>query len=277
MRFVVLAAFVLAASFDVALAQSWHGLRPLESTCDDVKRELGVDKCNFPESVYDLKEETVTVRFVTCPCAIRCYDSTRGWNVPRGTLLSIRRNFPNPRPVSESEFDISADKWSSFETDMIGHRVYSSDKDNISLSVLNGDLLTVSYDPDFEKHKDKRCRTKCRAPVFGGVKDIWLLGYGDVDIKVEEARLDRFANELKEHGKGVLGYIVAFDGCLQKGQAAARAKRAKKYLVSIKGIDPRQVIILNGGQRETIDFLLHVRSRRSPPPRISSYAVYPKS
>ena len=46
-----------------AYAKEWRGLIPLKSTCEDVKRILGVDKCVVPESTYELSNYRVIIRF----------------------------------------------------------------------------------------------------------------------------------------------------------------------------------------------------------------------
>ncbi len=38
--------------------QEWRGLQPLKSNCEDVKRALGVDKCEYPRTTYRLIDET---------------------------------------------------------------------------------------------------------------------------------------------------------------------------------------------------------------------------
>jgi hypothetical protein len=47
-----------------------------------------------------------------------------------------------------------------------------------------------------------------------------------------------------------IGYIVAYDSCRARGEAAARAERAKTYLLSAREIDKRRVTIIDGGQRD---------------------------
>src|SRR5882724_5202361 len=62
-----------------AQAKDWRGIVPLHSTCEDVKRILGVAKC---EPVVKLESETVNISFSQKPCA-------DGWNVPIGTVVSV--------------------------------------------------------------------------------------------------------------------------------------------------------------------------------------------
>ena len=63
MRLIGIVIFMLLASFEASFGQGWRGIIPLHSTCDDVKRVLDVDKCEYPNSTYQLENETVTIRF----------------------------------------------------------------------------------------------------------------------------------------------------------------------------------------------------------------------
>ena len=274
MRPIVITLFILLGSSTAAFAQEWNGIRLLESTCDDVKRGLGVDKCDYPESIYQFPKETVVVGFVLCPCPISCYHYSGGWNVPKGTVAGITRKFLTP--VSVADFDVKNGKWTSFETDMIGEVWYSNTEEAISLRTLNGRLLEATYLPQLARHRNKQCPT-CIAtpPPPNAGKSVWLSGYNGRDADTEQKRLDEFAEQLRKEGNDFRAYIVAYDGCLKKGEATVIAERAKRYLVSTKGIDRDQVIIIDAGQRSGLEIELHVRARGLPPPYILS-SVYPK-
>ncbi len=276
MRSIVIALFILGISCTSSSAQEWHGIRLLHSTCDDVKRGLNVDKCEYPNSVYRFPKETVTVGFVMCPCPIRCYHAAGGWNVPRGTVGNIRRQFFSSVSVEEL-FDVKNGKWATTETDMIGQLLYSND-DGILMNTLDGKVLTVTYLPSADKHKDKLCPNCTDAPPPPPAKSetVWLRGYGGDRADAEEKVLYAFAEELRILGNDVRGYIVAYDGCLKRGEAAIHAERAKKYLVSTRGINSSQIIIIDGGQRNRVSIELHVRKSTSPPPQTLS-SIYPKA
>lgn len=276
MRSIVVALFILGISCATSFGQEWQGIRLLDSTCDDVKRGLSVDKCEYPRSIYKFPKETVTVGFVTCPCPIRCYHASGGWNVPRGTVSGITRQFLTS--VSIEEFDVKNGKWTPFETDMIGEVQYIDPEQGIHLYTLNGEVTKAIYYPPTDKHKDKLCPTCTSPPPPPPAKSetVWLRGYAGGDTKdAEEKLLDAFAEELRIQGNDLRGYIVAYDGCLKRGEAAIRAERAKKYLVSTRGIDRSQIIIIDGGQRSGLSIELHIRKSTSPPPQTLS-SVYPK-
>jgi hypothetical protein len=51
---IYIAAVMFAVLFvaNVSLGQEWRGIKILESTREDVKSALGVDKCEYPRSVF---------------------------------------------------------------------------------------------------------------------------------------------------------------------------------------------------------------------------------
>lgn len=82
---------------------SWRGLVPLHSTCDDVKRELGVESCASPISDYTLPDFRVVVEFKNETC-----DRTLlGWRVPLGTVTAITLSPRKEMPPSEFGLDLS--------------------------------------------------------------------------------------------------------------------------------------------------------------------------
>jgi hypothetical protein len=71
--------------------------------------------------------------------------------------------------------------------------------------------------------------------------------YGALCWEDEKARLDSFAIQLRVDPT-VIGDIIVYDGkraC--RGEAVARALRAKKYLVERRGVEARRVIWRWGG------------------------------
>lgn len=276
MKSIVVTLLLLLTAYGTSSAQEWSGIKLLHSTCEDVKRGLSVDKCEYPKSVYTFPKETVTVGFVMCPCPIRCYHESGGWNVPRGTVAGItRRFFP---PVSIEEFDVKNGNWATAETDMIGELLYTNTEEGMLIDTLNGKVLSITYIASSDKHEDKAC-PPCTVPPspsnLDKGKSVWLRGYDGRDAQTEKKRLDEFAEELRMQSNDFRGYIMATDGCLKRGEAAILAERAKKYLVSIRGIDSRRIIIIDAGQDTELAIHLHVRAHTSPPP-VKPSSEYPK-
>jgi len=72
--------------------------------------------------------------------------------------------------------------------------------------------------------------------------------YGRICWEDEKARLDNFAIQLLNANPTTLGHIIVYDGqraC--RGEAVARAMRAKKYLVEYRGVPADRVVWRWGG------------------------------
>jgi hypothetical protein len=90
--------------------------------------------------------------------------------------------------------------------------------------------------------------------------------FRDVCCEDEKARLDYFAVELQKN-PNAKGYIIFYGGqrypsCWyggrryaarrpRFGEAEARAARIKPYLTNTRGLDPKDIVVLNGGFRES--------------------------
>ena len=90
--------------------------------------------------------------------------------------------------------------------------------------------------------------------------------FGDVCCEDEKARLDYFAIELQKH-PNAKGYIIFYGGqrypsCWyggrrysgrrpRLGEAEARAARMKPYLTNTRRLGPKDIVVLNGGFRES--------------------------
>ena len=270
MRRLLMFLFVLSAWQATCLAQGWRGIQPLRSTCDDVKKALNVDKCEYPYSIYRLQDETVKISFVTCPCPITCDSEYGGWNVPFGTVAGITRE---PRKaLSVSEFEVTNTKWSEMSTDMIGEVYYDDHQAGVTLSTINGNILKITYYAPLEKNEHLLC-PKCSTPrvVTDNEENssLWLKGYGDLEFEDEKKFLVEFAGKLRENGPDSVGYIMAFGGCRSTTKdTLQRAERVKKYLIDTHGIPASRIVIVDAGQEQSFGIHLHVRARSQPPPRI---------
>lgn len=272
----IITLLIIMGSLQISLAQEWRGIKPLRSTCEDVKRALGVDKCEYPNSEYRWQGETVTVGFIMCPCPTLCYHVSSGWNVPIGTVGGITRKLRN-KPLPISDFNVDSGKWKKTYTDFIGQVLYNNYEQGISLDTVNGKIFTIQYYPPIHKHRDLLC-PRCSVPPPPDAEEpnpsTWFSAYDDTSLEKEEKLLDSFANKLKEQGLDFKGYIVAYDSCRERGVAVVRAERAKKYLVDSHGIDDSRVNVIDGGQRSEMSIELQVRASSLPPPRTFS-STYP--
>lgn len=90
--------------------------------------------------------------------------------------------------------------------------------------------------------------------------------YGDIRFGDEKARLDNLAIELLNWPEGK-GYIIAYGGRRSRvGEARRRAERAKRYLVTARGIPGERIDTLDGGYRENLTVELRVISKDGDAP-----------
>lgn len=256
--------------------QEWRGIQLLKSNCEDVKRALRVDKCEYPETTYHLTGETVAISFQNCSCPTVCIDEIGGWNVPRGTVRSIVRNLHKPVPIAD--FNVNGAKWISIQTDFIGQIIYTNKDEGIRISAIDEGVVTITYYPPVDKFKHLRC-PNCFSPKAknNDIKSPVFIAYGGVmTFDREKYRLNDFALQLRKLGQRSKAYIVAYDECTgPKGIARDRALRAKEYLRT-QGIDSRRIVIVDGGRRELMLIELHGRKRNMPPPKTLS-SIYPRN
>jgi hypothetical protein len=88
--------------------------------------------------------------------------------------------------------------------------------------------------------------------------------YSDLDWESEKARLDNFAIFLIQNPT-FIGYIFVWAGkrtC--RGEAQARAQRAKKYLVECRKVEWDRVIWHDNGYAENVNTVLQPMPRDRP-------------
>lgn len=128
-------------------AQDFKGLVPLESTCDDVKRILGVDECKMPQSNYILKEFSITINFVSIESSERtgfCY------RVPTGRITSMVVSYYKPIPIKEFGYEL---KYKEGPFGDIGTIAYSNEEKGISVFTDNGLITTAIFMPTLTQRK----------------------------------------------------------------------------------------------------------------------------
>ncbi len=93
-------------------------------------------------------------------------------------------------------------------------------------------------------------------------------GYGNIGWEDEEARIDNYAISLMVEPT-LQAYVIIYGGRHgRRGEAQARAARAKGYLTKQRGINRERITIINGGYREdlTIELWLNPRGEKAPLP-----------
>jgi len=90
--------------------------------------------------------------------------------------------------------------------------------------------------------------------------------YGDIKFDDEKARLDNFAIEM-QNDPTAKGYIICYGGRRgYEGEAQRRCDRAKKYVTTVRGIDPGHVVTVDGGFREDLTVRLTIVPAGATPP-----------
>jgi hypothetical protein len=87
--------------------------------------------------------------------------------------------------------------------------------------------------------------------------------YGDITLREEKVRLDRFAIQLQNE-PGAEGYIIAYDKRASDSQA--RSARAKDLLVKYYGFDPERIVTINVGFSKSREVELWVVPTGATPP-----------
>jgi hypothetical protein len=136
-------------------AQGFKGITSLESTCEDVKRILQIDECQFPRGTYWLKEYTVSISFTKDNPGKSdkfCY------KVPAGRVSSIVVSYHNPVLVKDFEYEL---KYEKDLNDDINQVAYSNVEKGVSVLSQNGFATSAIFVPTPEQHKKfaYKCKT----------------------------------------------------------------------------------------------------------------------
>jgi hypothetical protein len=265
-RNIILASTFLMLSLPVPLVgKEWRGIVPLHSNCEDVKRILGVKKCEYPASTYELQDETVEISFKKYSCHEKWPFET--WKVPVGTVESIR--LKPKRPLQLSDY-LASGTYTKKEEDVVGLAWYSN-SDGVSVEAFNEKVLTVIYHPSLtDEHL--RCSTFDKSwRARGAVRPPSLFkSYDDIPLDKEKEILDEYMRQLQEYGSDSRGYVLVYAGRrTHLGEAQERAQRIKAYLVRVRGIERDRIGILDGGYREELTVELHIGLRGMLPPFIN--------
>jgi hypothetical protein len=91
--------------------------------------------------------------------------------------------------------------------------------------------------------------------------------YGNIRFNDEKARLDNFAIQLQNQPTAQ-GYYIVYGSC--EGEGAARAQRAKDYLVNNRGIDASRIVVVDGGCRADLGVELWIVPQGADAPTAST-------
>jgi len=253
--------------------QGWREIRPLHSTREDVERLIG-PPMQPNGATYDLKGERVNIGYSD----VRCTKGwPYGWNVPARTVTSITV-YPQPRPkLSELPIDISK---STKYVDPAGVIHYNNDEEGLSVAVDPNEyeVMVLEYYPA-ARDAHLRCpeAAERERQIAKGESEVRRpdVNYSDTSLEKKHIYLDYFADQLEKTPSDSTVYIIAYAGQRARvGEAQTRASQAKDYLTTKRDIDPRRIVIIDGGHRDPagVDFYI---IRRGQPKPLPSPNVYP--
>ncbi|MEZ5421576.1 MAG: hypothetical protein R2682_00605 [Pyrinomonadaceae bacterium] len=149
---------VIFAFTGLVSAQGFKGLIPLESTCEDVKRVLNVEKCTVPFSVYFLKDYMVGVHFKT---ETPSEDEKWCYKVPVGTVTSLTVSYNKPFPLKDFEYRLEYAEGPFGDVDTTA---YKNEEKGVSVFVNLGRINTANFmpTPDQRKKYAYDCRSGCK-------------------------------------------------------------------------------------------------------------------
>lgn len=99
----------------------------------------------------------------------------------------------------------------------------------------------------------------------------WLDKYGNIAWDDEKARLDNFAIQLM-NDPSLIGYYYVMAGPLsRKGEAQARAVRAKNYMTKVRHSDWNRIIWRDIGYGDGFQVTIWLAPRGKPPMDVPDY------
>ena len=257
-RIALLAPLVCSLVLNPALFQEpgWRGIVPLHSTRKDVERLVGPPI--IPGGItYDLKTERLNVVY----SGGTCREVAGQWDVPRGSVIGITI-YPQTRLVL-ADLKLDLNRFEKFINPYAGDRVaYTNKEEGIAVSTtLNGGVISIEY---FPAAKDNHLRCPAVPSGTGARK---FDEYSNLPFSDEKARLDNFGIYLQKGEPTFTGYVIVYAGPgARSGTAKAQAKRAKDYLVKVRGIKATRIVTIDGGCRNTSEVELYALPTSISPP-----------
>jgi hypothetical protein len=159
MRKVILSSCLIILVYSISNGQGWRGLFPAKSSCEDVKRILSVDKCNYPFTDYELDDFGVTVFFYEFNWCENCPEN--GLDIPKGTVTSLIVRPRKKIPLHEYGIDVSKFK-KRVDAEMEGNEIYDNNEIGVTVYTFKGWVTDVFYFLS-EKEKDiLRCKKSAK-------------------------------------------------------------------------------------------------------------------
>lgn len=109
------------------------------------------------------------------------------------------------------------------------------------------------------------------APNAAPPDEFWLDRYGDIRWEDEKARLDNFSIQLMLE-PNVIGYLYVRAGRVScKGEAQARAARAKHYMTKVRNADWNRIIWRDIGYGDDFEVSIWLAPRGKLPMYVPEY------
>jgi hypothetical protein len=138
---------------------------------------------------------------------------------------------------------------------------------------MGGQTITADLDVNDGVY-DATCRQRISVPTIVDRKPELPKNYkfdefDSLAFDDDKARLDAFAIEL-QNNPDAQGYIILYQGTDKVSKRTRNAdkigKRTLDYLVKVRGVDPRRIVITNWGTRPKTRYELWVIPPGAPPP-----------
>lgn len=138
---------------------------------------------------------------------------------------------------------------------------------------MGGQTITADLDVNDGVY-DATCRQRISVPTIVDrrpelPKNYKFDEFDSLAFDDDKARLDAFAIELQNRPDSQ-GYIILYQGTDRVSRTSRNAdkisKRTLDYLVKVRGVDPRRIVITNGGNRPRTRYELWVIPPGAQPP-----------
>jgi|SRR5215213_3689291 len=255
--------------------KGWRGITPLHSERRDVERLLGrPESSNKYVSSYELGDVAVSVTYSDGPpCGTTAVDE---WKVPPDTVVSI--NVTPKHELRLADVGVNGPGYrESADPLSKGVFYYTNEEEGVRYTVRKteeapqGLVTAVTYIPAARDH-DLHCSGATSGASDDRASYPPLDKFGNVPTDNERARLDNLAVELLQQVdlKAAIIFYAASCDSAETEYARNRADKARRYMISKRGVHPERVSVINGGNRGEFMMELYLIPARAPSPSPAS-------
>lgn len=256
--------------------KGWRGITPLHSTRKDVETLLGSPKeSRGVASTYEPSDGRVRVFYSSGHCKT---GAANDWNVPPDTVVSLTVHPNTKLLVADLKLDKSKyDRVLDYHLQSVVYYFNKEEGVRISARMLGGEgeeVQNITYEPAAKDYYLRCPNASKQLPDANeqGYPGLRFDEYSDLSFEDEKARLDNLAIYLQKSEPDFKGYIIVYGGqntC--SGEAQARAKRARDYLVKVRGIEAARIVTIDGGCRDRLEVELYAVPKSMSPPTPNPY------